>query len=480
MVKKLFWISFTSVFLIFALIYAVASIYPHINFRTAALDLGMFNHALYSFAHFRADVFTLALNGSEAPYFGDHFSPITVLYAPFYYLFGEYTLLIIQIIVILAGGYGIFKYAMLRGLNQWVSLLITVHFFTLWGIYSALGFDFHNNVIAAMFVPWFMYFFEKGELKWMLIFYLLIIICKENMALWMIFILLALVIRKEGLPFGITKKYIAGLVVFAAIYFVLVSQVIMPELAKGSGLNHLGRFTHLGDSLGDIALKFWRKPDKFFYMLFENTISVNEGTGVKSQLHFLVLISGGFAFFRKPHFLIMLAPIYAQKMFSNSPTLWGISGQYSIEFVPVISLAVISFILYYKEIKWSWTVVLLLLYTSVHFNEKNLRFLKKEFYVKDINVEQVNDAINRIPGNAVISVNSALAPHLAFRDKIYHFPVIKDAEYIAIIKKRSIYPMKREDYNELTNKLKTDTNSRILEDNEDILIAKITPAFSQK
>lgn len=478
MYKKLFWLSFSLVFLIFGGIYYITSIIPHLDFKTSALDTGMLNHALYSYAHLRADKFTLALNGSEAPYLGDHFSLITMLYAPFFYLFGEYTLLIIQILSILIGGYGIFKYSQFKGLNQWMSLLLTIHFFTIFGIYSALNFEIHNNVIAAMLVPWFVYFFDKGQLKWMLVFYVLIIISKENMALWMIFILIALIIRKEGMV--ISKRKISILIIFAAVYFLVVTQLIMPVLAKGSGLTQFGRYSHIGDSLGEMALKFWRKPDKFFIMLFENTLEKENGLGVKSQLHFLVIISGGFAFFRRPHFLIMLIPIYAQKMFSNSITLWGIEKQYSIEFVPIISLAVIALILHYKDTKWSWLIILLLIYTSVHFNEKNLRFLKKKHYVSDMQVEKINELLKVIPDDAIISVNTALAPHLAFREKIYHFPIIKDAEYIALIKKRSIYPITRKEFNAHLKHLRFSTESKVLADNDDIIIAKINQSFAKE
>ncbi|HLN53335.1 MAG TPA: DUF2079 domain-containing protein [Lentimicrobium sp.] len=474
MKNKLFRISFSIVFLIFAVVYFITSLYPHINFRSAALDLGMFNHALYSYAHFKPNTFTLALSGNEVPYLGDHFSLITMLYAPFYYLFGEYTLLIIQILSILAGGYGVYKYSIFKGLNQWISLLMTIHFFTLFGIFSALNFDFHNNVIAAMLVPWFIYFFDKGNIKWMLVFYFLILFSKENMALWMSFILLALLIRKEGSTTAIQGKWTALLAAFAFIYFLIVVQFIMPAISKGMGVDQMDRYSHIGNSLGEIALKIWQRPDKYFIMLFENTLGLTEGTGVKGYLHFLVLVSGGFAFFRRPYFLIMLIPVYAQKMLSNSTDFWGIENQYSIEFVPVISLAVISLIQRYKGTMWSWIIASLVIYSSVHFNERNLRFLKKKHYNTDIRVKEVNELIKKIPDDAIISVNSSLAPHLAFRDKIYLYPVIKDAEYVALIKKRGSYPLKPEVFEERMLTLKNQPGVTVIAETEDILIVRLS------
>lgn len=147
------------IFLFFGICYSLISLVNHYELRTYSLDLGMFNQALYSFAHLKSNLFTLDVNGNIVNYFADHFSPITFLYAPFYYLLGSYTLLIIQIVAILFGGYGAYKYAKLQLDSKYLPLIVLFHFFVIWGIYSALSFDFHNNVVAAMLVPWLVYFY---------------------------------------------------------------------------------------------------------------------------------------------------------------------------------------------------------------------------------------------------------------------------------------------------------------------------------
>ena len=61
----------------------------------------------------------------------------------------------------------------------------------------------------------------------------------------------------------------------------------------------------------------------------------------KVEFHWMMVVAGGWACLRHPQFLWMLIPIYAQKMLSNAPSFWGVGRQYSIEFVPIISLAVV-------------------------------------------------------------------------------------------------------------------------------------------
>jgi uncharacterized membrane protein len=99
-----------SVFILFAIIYSSISLVNHYYFRTAALDLGLYNNAIYNFANFSMPKYTLGTSGVEQPFLATHFSLITILYAPFYYIFGSYTLLIIQIFSILFAGYYIYVF----------------------------------------------------------------------------------------------------------------------------------------------------------------------------------------------------------------------------------------------------------------------------------------------------------------------------------------------------------------------------------
>ena len=67
---------------IFLIIYSLISITNHYFFRTFALDLGMFNHALYSFSKGENANYLLGVSGIELPYFATHFSPLLILFSP--------------------------------------------------------------------------------------------------------------------------------------------------------------------------------------------------------------------------------------------------------------------------------------------------------------------------------------------------------------------------------------------------------------
>ncbi|MCC7317875.1 MAG: DUF2079 domain-containing protein, partial [Bacteroidales bacterium] len=80
----------------FALLYALVSLVNHYFFRTYALDLGLYNHAAFKYTHFQlAD--SLMIKEYSEPMLGGHFDLYLILFSPFIYVFGSYTLLIVQI-----------------------------------------------------------------------------------------------------------------------------------------------------------------------------------------------------------------------------------------------------------------------------------------------------------------------------------------------------------------------------------------------
>ncbi len=446
----------------FALIYSLISIVNHYQFRTYSLDLGVFNNALYSYAHFKSNYLIPTSNVSGTNFLGDHFSPITFLYAPFYYLFGSYSLLIIQIASVLFGGAGIYSYCKLKFPAGYIPLIITFQFFGIWGIYSALSFDFHNNVVGAMLVPWLVYFHEKNKKNLFLIFFVLILISKENMALWLAFIMLGLVLKRGAKNFKSVLAFEFPLIAFSLIYFVLVVSIIMPWLQNLNSNSQLYRYSSLGNSLPEIINSMIRHPGSVFRMLFENTLNNEKYSGIKTEMHLMVLASGGLLLFYRPYYLIMLLPIYAQKLFTNDFILWGINAQYSIEFAPILSLALADSVASFNSTKTRYYVCIL--YTiSTHFfninsidhrksqgyNSGNTRYYSPDHYNPYLDLPSIYMGLKLIPDDAALSASNTLVPHLANRDEIYTFPIIKDAEYIAVLDTStniSTYPASKKAY----------------------------------
>lgn len=435
---------------IFALVFGLSSFPNHYFFRTFSLDLGMFNQAMYDFAHLRSNHFTLDPTALEINYFGDHFSPITLLYAPFYYLFGSYTLLIIQIGAILFGGLGLYKYACKELASEKLALWLILHFYCIWGIYFALSFDFHNNVVGAMFVPWIVYYYEAKNTKMTLFFYFLLLIAKENMALWGACILLGLWIKNSGWQdIKRTLRYEIWIVMCSFLYFIVVVSILMPYIRQGQGLDQLDRYAHLGKTPFEILKTLLSSPKYIFSLFFETPFQSTNlpYVGIKSELHFVVLLSGGICFLYRPYYLMMLLPIYAQKFLSNNYFFWGISCQYSIEFAPIIVLAVLDVAksITVEKHKNYFLAMFTLLTIAVTFssmdrsvcwfNKTNVRFFQPAHFQTQLPISQIYSIIDTLPTDVPMSVSATLSPHLFQRQKLYNFPIVKESKYIFLLTK---------------------------------------------
>ena len=125
-----------SVIIGFAIIYSVISLVNHYTFRTFAWDLGIYNQAMFDYSHFRINSNTV-IQPCISNLLGDHFELVLPIISPLYYLFGYYTLLIVQIAAILMGGFGIYKYIELISNKSYMALLAMIQFFSFYGIYSA-------------------------------------------------------------------------------------------------------------------------------------------------------------------------------------------------------------------------------------------------------------------------------------------------------------------------------------------------------
>ncbi len=462
---------------VYGTIFCLISLVNHYNFRTFGLDLGIYTHGIYCYSHLQFHNFTMGLEGIEINHLGNHFSPIIALISPLYHLFGTYTLLLVQIAAILFGGWGVYQFAKerLKGVEP---ALMMVLFFSIWGIYSALGYDFHANVVAAMFVPWFILFYERGDVRRAILMFVLVIICKENMAVWMAAIVAGLAVRdlllkRKGANWLLT----GGLFLAAVAYFGVVQMVIMPALNPHGISNHLGNYSHLGSNPKEVIETMLTQPRHIFYLLFESLREDQYSFKLKTQLHFMVLMSGGIALIYRPHYLIMLAPIYAQKMLSSNMAHWGIYDQYSIEFAPIIALAFTEWMQHLQLKQLKLPLMVFTIATATVFNwhptGPNTGFYRPSHYEAGLNVSAINDMLNTIPDDAIVSASNVLAPHLAGRDRIYLYPVVKDAEYIVLLTQgRDPYPFLPADYPDHLKELRDSGKYEVVQEAHDLLILR--------
>ncbi|MFA9220837.1 MAG: DUF2079 domain-containing protein, partial [Sediminibacterium sp.] len=144
------WITAGFAFVLFGIV----SFTNHIFFRTYALDLGLYTNALYDYAHFRFADTSLFLPESKN-LLADHFDLYLMLFSPLSWIFKSYTLLFVQCVAVITGGFGVYFLLNENEESRPFRIWGMVIFYLFFGTIAALAYDYHSNVISAMAIPFF-------------------------------------------------------------------------------------------------------------------------------------------------------------------------------------------------------------------------------------------------------------------------------------------------------------------------------------
>ena len=435
-------ITLATVFIVAGMVYALISLVNHYLFKTYALDLGLYTHALYDYAHFRAADCSM-FKPLPQSLLSDHFDLYLMILSPLVYIFGSYTLLIVQIAATLLGGWGVYKLISLYTDDDWLPILASVTFFFSFGIIHAIAFDYHSNVLTAMMFPWLLYFLKQRKFGLTTLFVVLFVIGKENMSLWLFFIVLGLMwdYRKDKQSLW----HLAAYAVFSIAYFFVINMVVMPRLGGSGG--GFARYAHLGDNYAEIAVGLLAHPLEAIKLMFINTIGLPRYDGIKEEFYLCALTSGMLITFLKPNYLLMLVPLLAQKMLASDPNFWGISFQYSIEFVPVLVVSSFLVIVKLKKSQWRMALGLVLLLSTVLTTfytigvpkstimvDQLCVYQSRHYQQKDFDADYARELMEMIPEDAYVCAAPMFVPHMAFRRQIEDFSSTKNtqAEYVLI------------------------------------------------
>lgn len=466
--------------LAFAVIYSLISLVNHYLLRTYALDLGLYSNALYDYAHFQWNDST-TFKAVPENLLGDHFDFYLILFSPLVWIFGSYTLLVVQIVALLFGGLGVYRY--FRE-NRYMAGAAMVFFYSFFGVLSALSYDFHDSVVVSSLVPWLLVFTKERKLKWCVFFIILLWIGKENSPLWVSFICFGLSLQlwkeKKWRNFYILSGF------SSLVYFLIVLKLIMPALS-GDGVYPHFDYSILGGSMVSAVKNLVLHPIDSFNFMISNFNGDPMADNTKAFLFRYLLYSGIILLVFRPSYLIMLIPIFFQKLFHDSPILWGVGFHYCIEFAPILAIGVFEVVGKlkkgsFRKIGAAVVVLSAMMITHERMTEPyfytpdtNINFLSKNHYKKEYDVKPVYAAFKLIPGNAAVSAQSNLVPHLANRNYCYMYPIVKNAEYVVLAKKDTPYPLNDSTFQVEIKKYQESPDWIKLVDREEVLLVKRRP-----
>lgn len=462
--------------LFFEIFYANISIVNHLNFRTNWFDLGFYTHHIFEYSQLN---FTdLKANLS------DHFDLFLILISPLRYLFGEYTLLLVQIGFILIGSFGVFQYSETIIKDKQKSLILQLTFLLCFAVISSIAFDYHSNVIAACMVPYLLYFYKIEHKSKFIFTWLLIIFTKENVMFnTSVLLLLLPFFHKESN----LKKISFLLGAISLVLFWLIVSKIMPAFSNTEVYFNF-RYTNVGNSKSfkDMFVYICLHPIEIFQRLFINTQNNTSYDFYKTEAHIFIFLCGGFLLFRKPVLFLMCIPLYLQKFLHDSQNIWGLSYQYNIDFIPIIFMAVISMLekgtsnvflnknLVYVFLILNLILTIRMMDNTVSFVKKSsVRFYQDIHYKSDIDKKAFKEIQLLIPDKASVCAQSLFTPHLCLRDQISQFDGRDHiADYILLADSTQPYPLSARAFQDSVDKLISGKNYDLIANKGTIKLLK--------
>jgi folate-dependent tRNA-U54 methylase TrmFO/GidA len=91
--------------------------------------------------------------------------------------------------------------------------------------------------------------------------------------------------------------------------------------------------------------------------------------------------------------------------------------------------------------------------TLIPNDRERMKIYVANHYRRNYNVKIIHDELSKIPSDVIVSAQSPYLAHLALRDKIYQFPIIKDAEVIVYSFNEQPYPLSKDEFKQFTDDL---------------------------
>lgn len=268
----------------------------------------------------------------EQSIFGAHLYLIIFFILPIYAVFqSPLTLLFLQSAFLGLAAFPLYLLARTK-LNKTFSLSLVVAYL----LYPSVGyinlFEAHFEIYEIFFLFCALYYFEKKNFKWFMIFIFLTLFCKENAGLVVFMLGIYALVRRRS------KKWVLAPLMLGGVWFFAAVKIVIPHFAKDAELYQEGfmfsfYYSHLGNNMLEMVKTIVLHPVRTaLYAL----------TPGKMLYLFQLFLPIGFLGLLSPSALLPAIPIIMQNLLSSAPTHPSIYFQYVVLLIPFVFLSVIQ------------------------------------------------------------------------------------------------------------------------------------------
>ena len=426
------WYMLSALCVGFFVLYATQGVLRHVQFHTAAFDLGIFDQAVWQYAHFSVPYSSL----KQMVLLGDHLSPILALLAPAYWVWSDPRMLIvIQAAVVVLSVYPL--YLVFRDVHS-SSLRVTGPLFVLIylsyvGLHNGLAFDVHPSVMLVLPLSILLYAYhcKRWRVYWAA--FMVALLFKEDVAplLCMLGLYQLLVTRERRL--GMLTALLS------ATYFVLGVFVLMP-LFGGEVAGGYIDFARFGETPVTIAFGMLTQPHLVLHELLSSAIKRETLLVTLGSFGFLPLLSGLSWF--------LAAPLFVARFLSVTELRWGLPFHYSASIAPIYALgmtyglqrAVRRVPVAGRTLVTGGMLTVVLACTVWITQQYGTLFLPRE--ASPDAALNARAAVQSVPGGVSVSAQSPFVPHLSQREHVYLYPdQSAEAAFIIVSRELTPYPL---------------------------------------
>ncbi len=405
--------------ILYVLIIFVFLIIKYNNFQYNALDLGIFNQV--SFNSINGNLFYFTIHPHS--YLGDHFALFLIFLLPFYKLFSSpLCLLFLQTLIIALCAIPIRLIAK-HALNKSWALIIPLLWLINPLVINMNFFEFHLLPFGLFLLLFTIYFYLKKRFNLFLLFTLLSLTVREDIAIVIfMFSILALIEKRK-------IKWIIWPVVLSMGWFVLAQNIIQKFNPTG-GYKFIAYYNWIGgNSLLEIFENYLIHP----WQTIAHIFSLNN-----IIMALALLMPFGFIPILKPKYLLLaLGPFLQFALLKNYGGYTVLATHYACLFLPAL---ILSFIYALKKIyspiqikeskfikflKHNKTLIITIIIISSSYSLFTLSPLainaknKEPQYNQKIEKEICKELLNYIPLNEPVASSIEFIPQLSNRAKIY-------------------------------------------------------------
>jgi len=385
------------------------------GFISESIDVVYFHQVIWQLSEFKIP-YLWNLNQQLYPTWSQHFSPILIFIAPFFWISHSGGLMmILQAAAAISGAVPIYLISKHFLKTKSIGLAIAFAYLSFGGLQYGFGYGFHEILFFPLLFLWAYYFYLRKQTKRYFLFIILSLFCKEEVAFIVLFWGIYLFFFKRDQLFGTITAALGIL------WYIICFDIVFPMFNKG-GFGYWGQYaTDGGSGMWGIIKNTLFKPFSFLQTLVT--------PGIKIDMMFQTFGQFAFLFFLFPPALLIIFPSLMEKLLSSNIAMAN-GAHYSA------AIAALTVVATFEALPRIYQYKLI----TKHINNKNVFFTSLIFYcalgstvfygyngyslipavhetiyergLSDANYQTLIQVINALPQDATVSAQYQIAPHL--------------------------------------------------------------------